>query len=159
MGGTATTTGIGLAYEFEFHAGLKPPVEAGAGPYGTRVFFEVTGGEVTGERVSGQVLPGGGDWLLVGPDGWGRLDVRAQLRTHDGACIYMSYSGVLELNDVVQRAAATGGETRWEDQYYRVTPQFETGDARYAWLHQAVFVGEGRIFPGGGVAYRVHRVT
>ena len=38
---------------------LKPPVEIGAGPYGTRLYFEVTEGNVTGERISGRVLSGG----------------------------------------------------------------------------------------------------
>ena len=64
-------------------------------------------------------------------------------RTHDGACIYMSYFGVLELNEAVQRALATRGETRWEDQYFRTTPRFETGDERYAWLNRVQAVGKG----------------
>ena len=33
--------------------------------------FEVIDGEVTGERISGRLLTGGGDWLLVAPDGMG----------------------------------------------------------------------------------------
>ena len=38
MGATAAATGMELQYEFEFHAMLKPPLEVGAGPFGTRVF-------------------------------------------------------------------------------------------------------------------------
>ena len=44
------------------------------------------------------------------------------------------------------------------DQYFRTTPQFETGDARYSWLNQSIFVAEGRIAPGG-VKYKVYRVV
>jgi hypothetical protein len=157
MSAPAAPPGMELAYEFEYYALLKP-MEIGPGPYGMRVFFEATAGEVTGERVSGRLVGGGGDWLLIGQDGWGRLDVRAQIETHDGAFIYLTYGGVVEMTEQAQKALAEGGETRWEDQYYRTTPRLETGDPRYAWVNQSVFLAQGRIYPGG-VQYRVYRVT
>jgi hypothetical protein len=98
------------------------------------------------------------DWLLVGPDGWGHLDVRLQLRTHDGAAIYMQYSGVIELNDKVQRALAGGTPTEYPDHYLRATPVLETGDARYAWVNRAIFVSEARLPAPGVIEYRVYRV-
>ncbi len=150
---------MNLEYEFTYHATLKEPVNVGAGPYGMRLVYEVTGGSFEGKRLKGKVLTGGCDWLLVGPDGWGRLDVRAQLLTDDGAAIYLSYYGILEMNDKVQRATATGNGTDYGDQYFRTNPRFETGDPRYAWLNQTLFVGEGHIRPGLTVEYRVYRVT
>ena len=36
-------------------------------------------------------------------------------------------------------------ETAWGDQYFRTAPRFETGDERYAWLNQTVFVARGRV--------------
>lgn len=48
--------------------------------------------------------------------------------------------------------------TSFTDQYFRPTPRFETGDPRYAWLTQNVFVAEGRITPPFGVEYRIYRV-
>jgi hypothetical protein len=54
---------------------------------------------------------------------------------------------------------ASAGSTDFADQYFRTTPRFETGDSRYAWLNQSVFVGEGRLYPGFGVEYRVYRLT
>jgi hypothetical protein len=159
MSGPVTAAGIGLEYEFEYHRTLKPPVEVGPGPYGTRLFFEATEGELTGERLSGRLLTGGGDWLLVGPDGWGRLDVRAQIQTHDDAFIYLTYHGVVEITEAVQKVLAEGGETRWEDQYFRTSPRLETGDPRYWWVNQSLFVAQGRFSPGSAVQYRVHRVT
>ena len=134
-------------------------MEIGPGPFGTRIFFAATEGEVTGERLSGRLLGGGGDWLLAGPDGWGRLDVRAQIETHDGAFIYIAYYGVAEMSEPVMRALSEGGETGWDDQYFRAAPRLETGDPRYAWVNQSLFVAQGRVYPGGGVQYRVHRVT
>lgn len=159
MSAPAAATGIGLEYEFEYYAMLKPPLEIGAGPYGTRMFFEVTEGEVTGERLSGRLLTGGGDWVLVGPDGWGRLDVRAQIQTHDDAFIYVTYGGVIQMTDEVQKALAERGETRWQDQYFRTAPRLETGDPRYEWVNRSLFVAQGRIYPGTAVQYQVHRVT
>ena len=49
-------------------------------------------------------------------------------------------------------------ETGYGDQYFRIAPRFETGDARYAWLNTSVFLAEGRIATDG-VEYEVFRVT
>lgn len=152
---------ISLAYEFTYWASLKPPIQLGAGPFGTRLYNEVTGGEVEGERLRGRLLTGGGDWLLIGPDGFGRLDVRAQIETVDGALIYMTYQGLLELNDAVQRALGTGAGTKYADHYFRASPRLESGDARYAWVNQTLFVAAGRLRTGSvpAVEYQVFRVT
>ena len=101
----------------------------------------------------------GADWALVGPDGWARVDVRGQILTDDGAVIFVTYGGVLELNEKVMVTMAAGDqETAFDDQYFRITPCLETGDARYAWVNQAVFIARGRLV-GGGVMYEVYRAT
>jgi Protein of unknown function (DUF3237) len=150
---------IGLTYEFTYRAMLKPPVDAGAGPLGQRIIFEVVGGDaVEGERINGRVMTGGGDWILVGPDGFGRIDVRAQIETHDGAVIYMQYFGLLEFNEALNTAMQTGSATDWDDQYFRTAPRLETGDERYAWVNTTLFVAEGHALADTGVEYRVYRV-
>jgi hypothetical protein len=149
-----------LIEEFTYTAALKPPVDFGAGPLGARLFFEVIDGRVAGERINGEVLGGGGDWARVGRDGLARIDVRIQLKTDDGAAIFAQYDGLLQLNEAVQQAMGGGRPgTEFGDQYFRTTPRFETGDERYAWLTQNVFVSEGRITPPFGVEYRVFRVA
>jgi hypothetical protein len=148
----------GLAYEFSYTAQLKPPVACAPGHNGTRFFVEATEGRVEGERLSG-TLSGGGDWLLAGSDGWGRLDVRTHITTDDGAFIYVQYGGILELNETVMTAVFTGGSTEFEDQYFRTKPVFETGDERYSWLTRSVFVGQGHFAGDGVVEYDVYRVT
>ena len=149
---------MNLEYEFSYVATLKPPVQIGAGPFGTRIFAEVTGGTVEGKRLKGKVLTGGGDWALIGTDGYARLDVRAQFLTDDGAPPYVQYTGLLEMNQKVADALAIGGSTDYGDQYFRTTPRFETGDPRYAWLNKSLFVAEGRFGPGQ-VEYKVYRVA
>lgn len=145
-----------LVQEFTLSATLKPPLPIGPGPIGTRMYYEVTGGELSGERLRGSVL-GGGEWALIGPDGFLRIDVRLQLRTHDGAHLYVQYRGLLEMNDAVLGSLATGAGTAYGDQYFFTNPRLETGDARYAWVNTTFFVGEGHVLPGLGVEYRVWR--
>ena len=147
-----------LEYVGTYDAKLKPPLDTG-GPFGTRMIFEVIDGDfeaASGDR--GKLLTGGSDWLLVGPDGWGRLDVRAQVRMENGAIIYVQYYGVIEMNEAVANAMENGTATSFDDHYFRTTPRFETSDPRYEWLQQGVFVGQGRIIEGLGVQYNVFQV-
>jgi hypothetical protein len=148
-----------LVHAFTFTAELKQPVSVGAGPFGDRTIFEVVRGEVTGEAIHGRVGSGGADWVLAGPDGFGRLDVRLTIHTHDEANIYVQYFGVIEYTDAALGAVAGERASDYGDHYFRIAPRLETGDDRYAWVNQTVFVGEGRIHPGPTVEYRVYRVT
>lgn len=147
-----------LEYEFTVNATLGPHQVVGAGPFGVRIVVPVVGGTVEGPRINGEVRSAGADWLLVGNDGFGRVDVRVQFVTGDGATVYASYDGVLELTAAAVAASATDGvETSFDDQYFRTAPRFETGAAAYAWLQQSTFVGRGRM-TADGVQYEVFRV-
>lgn len=147
-----------LEHLMTYSADLKEPIDIGAVPSGVRRIFDVSGGRFDGPRLKGRILPGGGDWLLVGNDGVGRLDVRATFETHDGARVYVQYHGVLVLNEKIVGALARGEESRYGDTYFMTQPRFETGDARYAWLNSVVAVAEGRARPGA-VEYRVFEVV
>lgn len=147
-----------LELEFEYEAELGEALVVGAGPYGTRMVVPILGGWAKGPRISGSLVGGGADWVVLGPDGWARLDVRGQIQTGDGAVIYASYGGVLELTEKVMTAMTSTAETSFEDQYFRTTPRLECGDERYAWVNQTVFVAEGRM-SAAGVEYRAYRLT
>jgi hypothetical protein len=146
---------VKLELLFEMHADLGQPTAVGPGPHGTRLIFDVTGGSIEGPRLRGRVLPSGGDWLLVRPDGYGLLDVRAAFATGDGAFVYAQYYGVLEMPPRVQALIASGGRTEYGEIYFVTQPRFETGDPRYAWLNAVMAVGEGRLLPSA-VEYRVY---
>ncbi len=103
-------------------------------------------------------MPSGADWLLMGPDGVGRLDVRGTFETDDGAHIYVQYHGILVMNEKIAKSMAEGAETQYGDSYFFTQPRFETGDERYAWLNSIVAIGEGRIIPSA-VEYRVYQVV
>jgi hypothetical protein len=147
-----------LEYLMTYRADLKEPVEIGAVPSGSRQIYDVTGGSFEGPRLKGKLLASGGDWLLIGNDGVGRLDVRGTFETDDGARVYVQYHGVLVFDEKIVKALAAGGETQYGDTYFMTQPRFETGDPRYAWLNSAVCVAEGRLLPNA-VEYRVFQVV
>jgi hypothetical protein len=147
-----------LVQELEYYADLVLD-DVGPGPLGARVIASVTGGEVVGDRIKGSLVGAGADWLLVGADGYGRLDVRATFKTYDDALIYVQYHGLIEATPEVQ--AILGGadfSVGFGDQYFFTNPRMETGDERYAWVNRTQFIGEGRLVAGPRVEYRVYRV-
>ena len=115
-----------------------PVQEIGAGPYGARVTFPIVGGAFEGERLRGQVLPGGDDWTIKRADGVIELDLRITLQTDDGALIHMTFQGVRD-------DAAPGAP------YFRTLPRFETAEPKYAFLNGLLAVGTGEIRADGPV--------
>ncbi len=86
--------------------------------------------------------------------------MRAQFYTDDGAVIYMSYQGLVEVNEAAAGALGGGSSgTDFGDHYFVTTPRLECGDPRYAWVNQTIFVGQGRIQPGPVVEFQVFRVV
>ncbi len=128
-----------LPVEFLFtltaHTGDRPPAVLRGAPSGTRLVITAMRGTFEGPRLRGALAEvAGGDWVTVRADGSMKLDVRLVLRTHDGADILMTYSGISVPNE-------GGGMT------IRTAPMFETGDDRYGWLNRVQaaahgFVGE-----------------
>ena len=112
---------------------LKPPIEVGTGPAGTRLVFEVESLKLEGDRLSGEMVGSAtADWLVIGPEGTGTLDIRTTFQTDDGAVIFGQYHG---------RVDASRGMDLPKTIY--VAPRFETGDERYAWLNRIQAVGKG----------------
>jgi hypothetical protein len=149
-------TALPVEHLFDMHVDLQPaqPIST---PVGARLTFITTGGVIEGPKLQGELLPGGGDWLLVGSDGTGRVDVRATLRTHDGALIHYESRGIIKIPaDGMQRLAA-GEVLPFAETYIRTTPKFETADERYAWLSEVVAVGYNILSPNH-IDYRIYQV-
>jgi hypothetical protein len=149
-------TALPVEHLFDMHVDLQPaqPIST---PVGARLTFITTGGVIEGPKLQGELLPGGGDWLLVGSDGTGRVDVRATLRTHDGALIHYESRGIIKIPaDGMQRLAA-GEALPFAETYVRTTPKFETADERYAWLSEVVAVGYNILSPNH-IDYRIYQV-
>ncbi len=151
-----------LVHEFTCHALVGPPHEVGAGPNGQRRYHEMRSGTIEGARLNGKLLGSGSDWMLVGADGFMRMDVRIQIETDDGAILCAHYFGPAEANRPMAEALAASRSTEFSDQSIRSHWLLEAGDPRYAWVNQAVFVGEGRLRPAGlepGFEHRVYRLA
>lgn len=124
---------------------------------GARLTFVVTGGQVSGPALRGHLLPGGGDWLRVGSDGIGRVDVRATIHTHDDVLIHFESRGVIKVPADGFGRLASGHALPFAQTYVRTTPIFDTADERYAWLSQVVAVGYNVLRPDR-VDYRIYRL-
>jgi hypothetical protein len=148
---------VELAHELTLEFTRGESFSVGAGPFGRRFVGAIDGGRVTGDRINGAIVGPGADWTMLGVDGFFQIDVRAQIRTDDGAVLLVTYTGSLEVNERV-RIALTDGETQFEDQYFRTHVRMECGNERYSWVNRTLFVGQGRLLPGGGVVYDVYRV-
>ena len=137
------------------NAELRQPSDViGNVPLGQRMIAEVTGGSFNGERLTGTLITPGADWVMLGGDGIGHIDVRITLRTDDDALIYMQYLGKLVFNDKLSTALEQGKGTEFGDTHFMTQPRFETGSADYAWLNTVVAVAEGRLIENG-VEYNV----
>jgi hypothetical protein len=68
------STNVGLPelkseFLFTLSGTVGEPLDIGSTPKGERRIFPITGGELNGPRLNGQVLEGGSDALLVRHDG------------------------------------------------------------------------------------------
>jgi hypothetical protein len=148
-----------LVHEMTYRFRTRGPLTSTAGsPSGERQYWEMTEGTLTGPGINATIAMPGGDWYRVGPDGFGRPDVRVQLLTDDQQVVLLHYTGLVQVTDAFARAAERGGETRFEDQYMRMVMSFDTGARKYAWLTQSLFVAEGRIAGSAEIEYRIYRV-
>lgn len=124
-----------IEHIFSYDVGLRmPPEVIGEVPEGIRVNFYLTGGSITGERLSGGVEASGADWLLIRKDGIGVVDVRATMTTSDGGLIYTHYNGVLDAGEDGYTAFLEG---RLPPQIpIRTAPRFHTAHPSYQWLNR-----------------------
>jgi hypothetical protein len=138
-------------------AELQPPQDVGDTPLGSRHIYYVTGGSFAGPRLKGQVLPGGGDWVVVRKDGVSQLDVRITLRADDGCMIFTNYRGLVDIPPDIRARIAKGEEVPADRYYFRITPVFETGCQKLAWINKLIAIGVGKKSPSA-VSYDIFAV-
>lgn len=120
------------------NVGLAAPFILPDTPSGTRVIVEVESFEVSGERLHGRLKGrAAADWLTLDSRAQGTVDVRALVETHDGALVYITYGGRLDLSGGPGSAPVYSA------------PRFETGDERYLWLNTIQGVAKGETTPDG----------
>jgi hypothetical protein len=111
---------------FEASMKLDHVYEVGRTPYGLRTVFVIQGGTISGEKITGSVMPGGLDLQLSFSNGSMEIEEILVLRTSDGKYIYARIPGT----------AADQGDVR-------MVPDFEAPNAsRYSWLNSGKYAGK-----------------
>ncbi len=122
---------------------LSPIVEMGNGRAGKRRIIPIVGGKVRGERVNGKIMNVGADWQTVLPDGTAELIARYAFETDDGAVIEIDNYGFRHGPPEVVEALKKGEDVDPSAYYMRTMAKLETGDPRYAWVNNRIFIGSG----------------
>lgn len=148
----------GLRFAFMVKVRVAPIQDLGVTSSGHRRIVDILGGDVTGPRLTGQILPGGADWQIVRPDGSIFVEARYTIRASDGGLIYVRNEGVRVAAPAVAAAMARGEAVDPGAYYFRTTPRFETSAPALRWIENAVFVGVATR-AAAGVAIGFHEVV
>jgi hypothetical protein len=107
-----------------------------------RGFVSVAGGEVSGPRLTGRVVPqSGGDWPRFWPSGLIEFEAHYMIEAEDGTPIYIHNQGIAySAPDVVAKIEA-GEKVAPDATYLRITPRFEVPEGPHEWLARTIFVG------------------
>ena len=131
-----------LSFVFRAEVSLGPPLEFGVTDGVKSRLIPITGGVVRGPRFEGVVLPGGGDWQAVQPDGATLIHARYTFQAKDGALVGVDNPGVRRGPPDVLRRLAAGEAVDPASYYFRTSPTF-TASGPYGWLTRSLFVCKG----------------
>lgn len=132
-----------LEFAFEIRAYIAPHLPIGRGADEHLSFTPVTGGTVGGPLLSGQVLPGGGDWA-VERSGTAQLEARYLIEARDGAVIDILNRGYYRATPEVMERVEAGENVPEEEYYFRTAPVFQTDAPQHRWLAENQFIGLAR---------------
>jgi hypothetical protein len=141
---------------YRLQARLDAPLDLGETPKGHRRIVAYAGGTFSGE-LSGELVPGGGDWQRLRPDGTALADIRYTLRTDSGALLLVESTGVRHGDPAVLARLARGEPVDASEYTFRTQLSIETSDPALAWLNDGVFIAVGGREPSG-VVYEVYLV-
>ena len=145
MSGSEIGSAPGLRPLYRATFQVAPRIVLGSGPTGTRIMVPITGGSFAGERLSGEVQPGGADWQLVRPDGVVEVDARYVFKTNDAALIAVHNVGILHAPPEVLGQLVRREDPHPSRYYMRMQPRFRTSSPAYAWLERVIAVATGEV--------------
>jgi len=137
------TPALELAFRVRLDFGEGPRTRfAPAHARFTRGFVAVIGGEVSGPRLSGHVVPhSGGDWPRIWDSGLIEFEAHYMLEASDGTPIYIHNRGIAWSDPAVMARIEAGEAADPAATYCRITPKFETPPGPHEWLGRTLFVG------------------
>jgi hypothetical protein len=77
------------------------------------------------------------------------LDVRATIKTDDGALIYISYNGIFKDSEETEARAAKGQVLTSRDLYFVIAPTMQTSAKKYDWLNSVQCIGKVASYKSG----------
>ena len=83
-----------LEFVFEIRAEVTEIHTGGEGIYGERMHIPIIGGEVSGPKLNGRILPGGSDWALLRKDKNSVINAHYTIITDDGTPVYVQNRGL-----------------------------------------------------------------
>ena len=116
---------------FELHVDCDSPTPIGPMQGGTGLMVPITGGTVSGERLSGEVMSGGADWAIMHDDGLFVVDARYSIKADDGTIIQVFNSGKNRIDRDKTDSVPM----------MLTTPRFIAPEGPHHWLNESVFVG------------------
>jgi hypothetical protein len=138
-----------LQFIFGAHAKVDPALDLGDVGKGGRRIVPIVGGDFSGPKLRGAVLPGGADWQIIRQDGVAELEARYTLHTDDRALIYVRNHALRHGPADVMAALAAGRPVDPSSYYFRGATFFETSAGRYSWLTKYIVVCTGEREPAG----------
>lgn len=136
-----------LTHVFDLRVKVAAAQELGQVGGGRRRVVPITGGDLVGPNLRGEVLPGGADWQTLRADGVTLLQARYTVRMDDGEVVGIINTGVRRASPEVARRLTAGEVVDPSLYYFRATPVFEVGPGRFGWLTDSVFVSAGERLP------------
>lgn len=130
-----------LTFAFEAKVDIAPSEHIGHAGGAPLSFTPITGGTVTGPRLNGRVVAGGGDWAVAREGIATDLDARYLIRADDGGLIDIVNRGHWVATPEVEAALDAGEHVDPSQYYFRTQPVFRTDAAQHVWLTHTVFVG------------------
>ena len=121
--------------------------DLGPMPHGRRRIIPILAGTVKGERLEGEVMPGGTDWQYVRTDGVLELEARYSIKASDGAEIIVVNRGMRRAPPEIMDRLSRGEPVDPSLVYFRTVPVFEAPAGPHQWLNESVFVGTAARFP------------
>ena len=126
------TTQITTEYLMTVYVPLDPPQRIDNSLF---IWNVHEGGWFKGPKISGKVIAPSASWERIMPGGNGRCDVRATLKTDDGALLYMTYNGISSLSKESFDRLMKGETLTSKDLYFVAAPTLQTSSDKYAWLN------------------------
>lgn len=114
---------------FTIVALIGDEIDHGPVRLGRRVHVPILGGQVTGPRLQGVVLPGGADWQIQREDGYFELEAIYDIQADNGDVIHVRNHALWY--------SPTG---QWPATYAISQPRFDAPVGPNQWLNQSVFV-------------------